>query len=46
MTRLADAAYRWAPLTAIVTIAAVSFAVAAWAARTAGRTDDLGRLTP
>ena len=46
MTRALDAVYRWAPLTAAVTVAAVSFAVAAWAHRVAGRTDGLGRLTP
>ena len=46
MTRALDTAYRWAPLTATVTVAAVCFALAAWAAHTAGRTNDLGRLTP
>lgn len=46
MTRALDTAYRWAPLTAAVAVAAASFAVAWWAAHTAGRTNDLGRLTP
>ena len=45
MTRALDTAYRWAPLTAAVTVAAVSFAVAWWAAHIAGRTDGIGRLT-
>ena len=46
MTRALDTAYRWAPLAAAVTVAAACFAVAAWAAHTAGRSDGLGRLTP
>ena len=45
LDRPVDWLFKWGPLAGAVTVAGVCFAVAVWAARLAGRTDGLGRLT-